>query len=146
MLKNRIGQDKLRLLKILSDAERADHVIKESSSMYKEILGELLRMKDRIIFQVKKTIDVNQLLTDAQLILDSVKGTVKTHNYCRKCNTKVIQTTSYKSLASYDALHVLLAKEMDCDEFWTFDKDFEEIQNHQKAIPLKIKNIRKVDF
>ena len=146
VLKNRVGQDKPKLLAIPDAANRADHVIKESSSMYKEILGELLRMENKIIFQVKKSIDMNQLLIDAQLILDSVRGIVKTHDYCKKCNTNGVQTISYKSLASYDALHVLLAKEMECDEFWTFDGDFEEIRNHQKVTPLQIKNIRIVDL
>ncbi len=146
VLKNRVGQDKSKLLAIPDVTNRVDHVIKESSSMYKKILEELLRMENKIIFQVKKSIDMNQLLTDAQLILDSVRGTIKTHDYCKKCNKGRIPTTSYKSLASYDALHVLLAKEMECDEFWTFDGDFEEIRNHQKVTPLQIKNIRTADF
>lgn len=146
VLKNRLGQNKSKLLTIPDAPGRAEHVIKESSCMYKEILGELLRMKNKIIFQVRKNIDVNQLLTDAQLILESVRGTVKTYDYCKKCNASGIQTTSYKSLASYDALHVLLAREMDCDEFWTFDGDFEEIQNHQKVTPMQIRNIRTADF
>ena len=78
VLKNRVGQDKSKLLAIPDVTNRVDHVIKESSSMYKKILEELLRMENKIIFQVKKSIDMNQLLTDAQLILDSVRGTIKT--------------------------------------------------------------------
>ncbi len=134
------GKDK-EIFAGMEKEERIDYVLKETTGSYNQVLGELLQMKSKVIFKVKKQIDMGYVLTEANLIIDSVRGKVKTRYECRKCGTDPVTFTTYKALATYDAFHVLLAKGTDCDEFWTFDGDFNEIENHQSIQPLRIRDL-----
>lgn len=140
VLRSREGS-KVGISSRLSDSEKADHVLKESNKSFNDILGSLLLMKDKAIFKVDGEIDMNAILNDSMMIIDHVRGKVKTRRCCKKCGSDR-SFTSYKSLDTYDAFHVLLAKKMGCDEFWTFDGDFDEIKEHEKILPLKIRNAR----
>ncbi len=37
-----------------------------------------------------------------------------------------------------DLLHVLIAKHIGCDEFYTFDGDIKKLESHPKIDPMKI--------
>ncbi len=131
------GKEK-NILTGMDKEERIEYVCSEGESAYNSIIKELICMGNSIKFKMKKTIDMNKLLDDASEIMSFIKGKVKTHRNCRKCGTNNVNSISFKSLGPDDALHVLIAKELGCKEFLTFDNDFKEIINHPKISPLKI--------
>jgi predicted nucleic acid-binding protein len=125
----------------MNKPQRLEYVHRTSEADYNAILSELIRMGDKVIFNVNKNIDMNKLLGDAIEILSGVNGKTKTYKNCKKCGTNDVNYIGFKSVGTDDALHVLLAKEMDCDQFLTFDNDFNEIIGHTKIKPLKIQII-----
>jgi len=125
----------------MEKSQRLEYVIKTSEDDYNAILGELIRMGDKVIFKVKKNIDMNQILDDAMEIVMSIRGKTKSYRDCKKCGTDNVNYIGFKSLGTDDALHALLANEMDCDQLLTFDGDFNEIKGNPKIGSLDIQVI-----
>jgi predicted nucleic acid-binding protein len=129
------------LKSMTSEAERTDYVISEAKKIYEELIIEALKIP-QIQYMRPLNIDINNLMYSALTILSNVRGTVKFRNVCRECGRK----RSYKFVAvhkivgSIDIIHVLLAKELKCNEFVTLDRSFEELKVYVQ--PLKIKILR----
>jgi predicted nucleic acid-binding protein len=129
------------LKSMTSEAERTDYVISEAKKIYEELIIEALKIP-QIQYMRPLNIDINNLMYSALTILSNVRGTVKFRNVCRECGRK----GSYKFVAvhkivgSIDIIHVLLAKELKCNEFVTLDRSFEELKVYVQ--PLKIKILR----
>lgn len=112
------------LKSITSETERTEYVISEAKIPQIQYMGSL-------------NIDVNNLLYSTFITLSNIRDSIKFLNLCPHCGTK----RTYKFLAvhkivgSIDIIHVLLAKELKCNEFVTLDHSFEEIKMYMR--PLK---------
>jgi predicted nucleic acid-binding protein len=129
------------LRSITSETERTEYVIREAKIIFEKIIIEALQIP-QIQYMRPLNIDVNNLLYSAFTTLYNIRGSIKFLNRCRQCGTK----RPYKFLAvhkivgSIDIIHVLLAKELKCNEFVTLDRSFEELKMYMR--PLKIKILR----
>jgi predicted nucleic acid-binding protein len=128
------------LLKSLSsETERTDYVISEAKIIFEKIIIEALQIP-QIQYMKPLNIDINNLLYSAFSTLSNIRGSIKFLNRCRHCGTK----KPYKFLAVHkivgiiDIIHVLLAKELKCNEFVTLDRSFEELKMYMRPLNIKI--------
>lgn len=125
------------LKSITSETERTEYVISEAKKIFEKIIMEALQIP-QIQYMGPLNIEVNNLLYSTFITLSNIRGSIKFLNRCRHCGTK----RTYKFLAvhkivgSIDIIHVLLGKELKCNEFMTLDHSFEEIKMYMR--PLKI--------
>lgn len=129
-----------KLLKsITSEVERTDYVINEAAKIYQKFILEALQIP-QIYFMRSLSIDINNLLYSTFAILSNTRGSVKFRNVCRECGTKRSYNflAVHKIVSSIDIIHVLLAKELQCTEFVTLDRSFEELRKHMKPLKIKI--------
>jgi predicted nucleic acid-binding protein len=129
------------LKSMTSEAERTDYVISEAKKIYEELIIEALKIP-QIHYMRPLNIDINNLIYSALTILSNIRGTVKFRNVCRECGRKRPYkfVAVHKIAGSIDIIHVLLAKELKCNEFVTLDRSFEELKVYVQ--PLKIKILR----
>lgn len=116
------------------------YVLKESKEMYDVTTHEILQMPN-VKLEAGKVIDMKKLFEMAYEIMLQVRGNVKFRRYCKKCGSDN-SFFDYKGLGTDDIIHILLAKEIGCDIFITFDSDFGELINHEKIEPIEIRLLR----
>jgi predicted nucleic acid-binding protein len=64
-------------------------------------------------------------------------GNVKQKNYCPICK-RAYDFIECDSVYEKDVLHALIAWNLNCDRFVTFDKDFKQLENEGSLAPMKI--------
>lgn len=136
VLRTQKGREKNNL-KDLSWDKQIEYVLKESKTMYDNLMGELLKLPN-VKFELGKPIDLRKILDISFSIMQKAKGKVRFFDYCKKCGSKGLTHSAFKGLGSDDILHALIAKEAGCDYLITFDSDFEELKNHEEIKPLEI--------
>ena len=78
-------------------------------------------------------LDMYKLLESSLTVLNCTKGIIRFHNKCSKCKTKKHYKyfSALRCVSTVNVMHILLAKELGCNSFVTFDRGFEEIISHQ---------------
>ena len=61
--------------------------------------------------------------------LKCTKGIIRFHNECSKCKTKKHYKyfSALRCVSTVDVMHILLAKELGCNSFVTFDRDLKRL-------------------
>lgn len=140
VLRTQKGREKHKLDGLTPD-KQIEYVHNESKSMYDSIIRELLQLVN-VKFELSGRTDMKKLFDIGFDIMLETKGKVKFYKNCKRCDSKNVLYTSYKSLGSDDIIHALFAKDVGCDLFLTFDSDFEELKGNEKIEPLEIRVIK----
>jgi predicted nucleic acid-binding protein len=77
------------------------------------------------------------VLRPSFVLLTKYLGTVKKTSNCPVCNSK-FSFIEHDAIYEPDALHALVACNLNCDIFITFDKDFIPLKNDPKIAPMSI--------
>jgi hypothetical protein len=79
-----------------------------------------------------------QILNPSFALLFKYFGSLIQENECPVCRMPY-NFLGVNGVCESDALHVLLAWHLNCDVFFTFDKDFLELVNDSTVAPMKIR-------
>ena len=115
VLRVKKGREKHILDKMTPD-EQLKYVLRESKSMYDELIAELVRMPNLKFEQGGRRMGAGAAMMDALGILRNVTGKIRNAGGSR-----------FSGAGPVDVIHALLAKDSGCDELVTFDTDFEEM-------------------
>lgn len=137
VLRSQKGREKNKL-DGLSREQQLDYVLKESKSMYDDLVKELLQLSN-LKFELGKHTDLNKLMSKAFDILQKIKGKVRFYNRCKRCGTENVSYSAFKGLGSDDVIHALLAKDVGCDQLITFDGDFEDLKGFEEFDGLEFR-------
>jgi predicted nucleic acid-binding protein len=140
VLRTQKGREKHKLDGLTPD-KQIEYVRAESKIMYDSIIRELLQLVN-VKFDLGGRTDMKKLFDIGFDIMLETKGKVKFYKNCKRCDSKNVLYSSYKSLGSDDVIHALFAKDVGCDLFLTFDSDFEELKGNEKVEPLEIRIIK----
>jgi hypothetical protein len=127
-----------------TDAERVNHVIDGAQQLYAKVVLATLATPD-FRLEDKYKIDTAWLLHSAFEILTDVKGVVRLYHDCNKCGASrggEDFVSAHKCVGTADMIHALLARELKCSTFVTFDKGFFELINEKRIKPLRIEVLR----
>lgn len=116
----------------LKDAGKAE---RETKNLYQQFSGNLMAMPNVII--KNPNISCHNLFTPVfSLLFKYSKGIAFSFNcpICHKRYNYVETDTIFRD----DAIHAILAWALNCDIFFTFDKDFYQMSNDPLISPLKI--------
>ena len=116
--------------------EKIKHINKVSKIEHDKLKGILLKLPN-VKFDDGSNAYTKELFSDILNIMGKIKGRMKYHNRCSKCNADH-QSNNFKSAGIDDILHVMIAKNTRCDELITFDQDFEELDMFEEIKPLSI--------
>jgi predicted nucleic acid-binding protein len=125
----------------LESKKQLEYVINESKTMYEVLIGQLLRLPN-VKFDAGKHTDLNKLMDRALEILQKTSGKVRFFNTCKRCGSENVNYSFYKGMGSDDIIHALLARDLDCEYFITFDRDFEVLQDLEELEPLEFRVIK----
>ena len=108
------------LKSITSETERTEYVISEAKIIFEKIIIEALQIP-QIQYMGPLNIDGNNLLYSTFITLSNIRGSIEFLNRCQHCGTKRTYKflVVHKIVGSIDIIHVLLAKELKCNEFVT---------------------------
>ena len=105
-----------------TDLEEArNYMIEESEKLFKSIMEHMIRMPKifAISYSVNITIDSNVLELQLKCIGDVRRG---------KCACQKSTILKYGGVSHADMVHLVMAKQLDCDTFLTFDRGFEHLK------------------
>ena len=131
------GKEKDKLDGLPRD-KQVEYVLKESKSMYDELVKELLQLPN-VKFELGKHTDLNKLLTQGFDILQKIKGAVKFYNKCKRCGSHNVNYSLFKGLGTDDVIHALIAKDVGCDQLITFDGDFDDLKGLEEFEGLEFR-------
>ncbi len=90
-----------------------------------------------IKFEKGRRINFQTALDDSLDIMDEIVGFVEFKRNVKYGKLESINS-NYKQILVADILHALLAKDIQCDHFLTFDRGFESAKNIEKFQSLNI--------
>lgn len=103
-------------MKSMNDSKREQHVRMEGLNNYKRVIPHLLSLPH---IKLEKAINLKfqDIISDAITVMQETNGTITIpkSQYGQPSHAK------FKRAYTADILHVLLAKHVGCDEFYTFD-------------------------
>jgi len=122
-----------------TEQERCNHIIDGAKTIYYQLLSVMLKIPN-IKFMPKKDLDINLLFSSAFTMLESTRGKVDFHHFCKNCGNEKNDKffSGLKCVGAVDLIHLLIAKELSCDKLVTFDQGFTELINHEKILPMTI--------
>lgn len=113
----------------------------KSNELFKQIIGRVSRQQNFIFEQnPNNSISFNKIIIESNKIISSVKGTFKHLNHCNTCG-KYAHHEEYKCLDIMDIMHVVIAKEVGCKKFITFDQYFNEIKYYDEIKPVIVETL-----
>lgn len=128
--------DELSVLR--TERDREDYVRNESNVLYHELLAELLRIHDKIIFKNCNNIDAGDLFESGLALLNDKFGKIYLrYRPCNICGARR-DYSIYRGLSPVDLCHVVLAHRLGCDRFITLDKGFDTLIDEPTLDPLDI--------
>ena len=135
VLRKQLSKNKSKLKQFTSE-EKIQYINKRSEIKYNEILSMILKLSN-IKLDIGGDIDSKELFDATLKIMREIKGKIKNHDQGSESNAKDT-TYDFKIAGISDILHVLLAKNMGCEQLITFDHDYEEFTNFDEFKSLKI--------
>lgn len=129
---------------IPSESDRVNYVIEGAKQLYAKVIMETLATPE-FRLEDKFKVDTAWLLRTAFEILTDVRGVVRLYDECNKCGTKKDGQefiSAHKCAGTADMVHALLARELKCSTFVTFDKGFLDLINEKRIKPLRIEVLR----
>lgn len=109
----------------------------KAQTNYHNIIGKMLQ-SPKYRFKTQDMILAN-MLRNSLNILQKATGNVTTYKRCDMCNNpNPISYPAYKSINTNDLFHLLIAKENKCEEFFTFDKGFNDVKDYDEFSAMKI--------
>ena len=136
ILRRQIGSNHGHLFN-LPEPDRMKYVNTEARRQYSLLLTELLRGQV-FTFPNCDEISAGTINRDGLILLDRHFGEVKLgYRKCNQCGYSS-NKSEYKGLSPSDVAHIMLAHELHCDQFFTFDQGYEILQNEKKLNPTQI--------
>ncbi|MDA7940452.1 MAG: hypothetical protein MPJ04_07980 [Nitrosopumilus sp.] len=116
----------------VSKAEREDIARKEGGLVYKGAVSIMMAERNVRLLPIWKINMQNIFLRAHQIIWDT-GAPVNTFDDPSKRRGFDLMPTSIM-----DIIHVLFARQSDCDEFHTFDKGIRDISSHEMIRPMRV--------
>lgn len=113
---------------------------KLTRQMYRKLSKTLLKLKN---VRIKNPhVQTHDVFRPSFSLLYKYLGRIAVTNKCPICSS-TFNFVSLDTIFEGDALHVLLAWNLNCDIFITFDKDFKQLEKEPSLSPMKIEVLSK---
>jgi len=117
----------------MNDIQRETHIQTEGLANYNRVIPHFLSLP-HIKLEETSNLKFSDIISDSLEVMQETIGTIKIPRARPGEQIKAEFRRAYVA----DILHLLLAKHVGCDEFYTFDKDIKKLQSHQKFDSIKI--------
>lgn len=117
----------------MNNTQRQQHVQSEGLKNYNRVIPHFLSLP-YIKLERASNLKFQDIISDAVEVMQETFGTIRIP---RSLPGQQIRA-EFKRAYTADILHVLLAKHIECDEFYTFDADIKKLESHPKISSMKI--------
>lgn len=113
------------------EKSREKFILEEGLKLFNTSVSSILSMPYVQIIEMKN-LDLQKVLCDALKIMNETVGIVSIQK------TRGPHKFKFERAYTADLLHVLLAKHLKCDEFYTFDQGIKKLEGHPNIESLQI--------